>query len=83
MIKSRYRYRPVTVLGPKLPAVTVLGPTLRNVTYREINVTDRYQALPYITVTCVTNVTDLHINIKSCIKKINVTQATVTLCNAW
>ena len=33
---SRYRYRPVTVLGPTLSTVTVFGPTLFNVTYRDI-----------------------------------------------
>ena len=42
MILSRNRYRPFTVLGPTLPTVNV---TQRNVTYRVINVSDRYQAL--------------------------------------
>ena len=58
---SRYRYRPVTVLGPTLPTVTVFGPTLPNVTQRDINVTDRYRSLPNFTVTCVTSVTDRNI----------------------
>ena len=58
---SRYRYRPVTVLGPTLPTVTVFGPTLPNVTQRDINVTDRYRPLPNFTVTCVTSVTDRNI----------------------
>ena len=49
MIMSRYRYRPVTVLGPTLPTVTVFGPTLPNVTQRDINVTDRYLPLPIVT----------------------------------
>ena len=49
MIMSRYRYRPVTVLGPTLPTVTVFGPTLPNVTQRYTNVTDRYR--PLLTVT--------------------------------
>ena len=49
MIMSRYRYRPVTVLGPTLPTVTVFGPTLPNVTQRYTNVTDRYW--PLLTVT--------------------------------
>ena len=42
MILCRYRFRPVTVLCPMLPTVTVYGPTLRNATYRDINVTERY-----------------------------------------
>ncbi len=61
---SRYRYRPVTVLGPMLPTVTVFGPTLLNVTqrYRPLQtVTDRYRPLPNFTVTCVTSVTDRNI----------------------
>ena len=49
MIMSRYRYRPVTVLGPTLPTVTVFGPTLPKVTQRYTNVTDRYR--PLLTVT--------------------------------
>ena len=48
MIMSRYRYRPITVLGPTLPTVTVFRPTLPNVTQRDINVTDRYQILPLL-----------------------------------
>ena len=48
MIMSRYRYRPVTVLGPTLPTVTVFGPTLPNVTQHDINVTDRYCPLPIV-----------------------------------
>ncbi len=35
MNMSRYRYRPVTVLGPTLPNVAVFGPTLLNVTHRD------------------------------------------------
>ena len=50
---SRYRYRPVTVLGPTLPTVTVFGPTLLNVTSTLPTVTDRYRSLPNFTVTCV------------------------------
>ena len=49
MIMSRYRYRPVTVLGPTLPTVTVFGPTLPNVTQRYTNVTDRYRPLLAVT----------------------------------
>ncbi len=48
MIMSRYRYRPVTVLGPTLPTVTVFGPTLPIVTQRDINVTNRYRILPLL-----------------------------------
>ncbi len=42
MNMSRYRYRPVTGLGPTLPTVTVFGPTLPNVTPTLPTVTDRY-----------------------------------------
>jgi hypothetical protein len=47
----RYRYRPVTVLGPTLPTVTVFGPTLPNVTQRYTNVTQRYPTLLNVTPT--------------------------------
>ena len=55
---SRYRYRPVTVLGPTLRTVTVFGPTLPNVTHRDGPLHERYPPLPNVTVTCVTRVTD-------------------------
>ena len=45
---SRYRYRPVTVLGPTLPTVTVFGLTLPNVTPTLPTVTDRYRILPLL-----------------------------------
>jgi hypothetical protein len=58
---SRYRYCPVTVLGPTLPTVTVFGPTLPNFIQRDINVTDRYRPLPNFTINFVTSVTDRNI----------------------
>jgi hypothetical protein len=50
MMLSRYRSRPVTVLGHTLSTVTVFGPSLSNVTQRNANfadVTDRYRYLRY------------------------------------
>ena len=58
MIMSRYRYRPVTVLGPTLPTGTVFGATLRNVTSTLPTVTGRYRSLSNFIVTSVKRVTD-------------------------